>query len=137
MGALAKRAASFGELLIGYQEQNSIEKTVLNPPGKDRPCVWDTFDCAILKGELKITAGVSMDTQSMAFAAMEQRAAAREDAQLGIKPIPLDDRDVLGTRLEDFLTACCHLGSQERLLVADSLVALGGIIASSVDERVF
>merc|ERR1712110_742915 len=53
--ALAKRAASFGELLIGYQERNSIEKTVLNPPSKDAPCIWSAFDLAVLRGDTKVS----------------------------------------------------------------------------------
>eukprot|EP00931_Biecheleriopsis_adriatica_P114953 TRINITY_DN90819_c0_g1_i1.p1 TRINITY_DN90819_c0_g1~~TRINITY_DN90819_c0_g1_i1.p1 ORF type:complete len:868 (+),score=127.80 TRINITY_DN90819_c0_g1_i1:59-2662(+) len=49
---LQKRASrQFQELIIGYQQKDSVEKTVLNPYNKWKPCRWESHDLAILRGK--------------------------------------------------------------------------------------
>lgn len=47
---LAKRAImNFDEIVIGYQERHSTEKTVLNPPDKNEAMGWTGIDLAIIR----------------------------------------------------------------------------------------
>jgi len=48
--AVAKRAAKYGDVLIGYQTSYSSEKTVLNPPNKAEEVFWDNKDFAVIQG---------------------------------------------------------------------------------------
>jgi len=75
---LAKRAARYDELLIGYQKRESIEKTLLNPAQKHKLCRWHNYDFAILRGEMKVTQASQGIPAEQSFANLEQRACKRE-----------------------------------------------------------
>merc|ERR1712039_1074041 len=49
--ALAKRAANFNIIVLGFVEQGPLNKPLLNPPTKDEPVTWEGMDLVCIVPE--------------------------------------------------------------------------------------
>lgn len=82
---VSKRALQFEEIVIGYQLRNSIEKTVLNPPDKEKPMTWGRYDFAIMKADrstrTKAKAAHDLSNVQTHLDAAEQRRNIRQSLQ--------------------------------------------------------
>jgi len=82
---IAERARLFDEIVVGYQEKHSIEKTILNPPGKDNVSVWDNYDFAVMVGAAEKRAVEDEEVDKIvpsgqAFSAQESRSANKDSS---------------------------------------------------------
>lgn len=75
-----KRAVSFGEFVVGYQEKQSIEQTMLNPPAKNRAQQWMNYDFAILTGS-STKSTTEGDVLRHSLQHREERSSAKDTAR--------------------------------------------------------
>lgn len=81
---VSERARLFDEIVIGYQLNHSIDKTVLNPPEKEVERYWDHYDFAVLIGVAKKHTAdeeAKHGSTMKAFSAKESRNNLRESAR--------------------------------------------------------
>eukprot|EP00929_Paragymnodinium_shiwhaense_P005127 TRINITY_DN10667_c0_g1_i1.p1 TRINITY_DN10667_c0_g1~~TRINITY_DN10667_c0_g1_i1.p1 ORF type:complete len:947 (-),score=153.23 TRINITY_DN10667_c0_g1_i1:70-2910(-) len=82
---VSRRAfGSFNELILGFQQKQTIDKTALNPHGKSKVRCWDRYDFAILRGAARRAANMTVTDIVDKFQNMESRDEVRStllDAQ--------------------------------------------------------
>lgn len=87
---LSQRASCYNEVLLGYQQRNTLGRTVLNPPNKEKPYRWDQFDFAVLQSQEDIECA-SLGLSSTGSVQLRMRANVRQSTQRLMAGATADD----------------------------------------------